>query len=60
MAIERDDADERQARIDAMIGQFREAQKRRMVRRGLALWKRAEANERAKAHRPAGLPEKIH
>jgi hypothetical protein len=36
--------DERQARIDALIEQFRAAaQQRRLVKRGIALWKRASA-----------------
>jgi len=47
MAIDRDDRDERQARIDALIEQFRAAQQRRLVKRGIALWKRAEAAQQA-------------
>jgi hypothetical protein len=33
MAIDRNDTDERQARLDAMIKEFREAQQRRLVKR---------------------------
>ena len=49
MAIDRNDRDERQARIDALIAQFRAAQERRLVKRGIALWKRAEAAQQAMA-----------
>ncbi len=60
MAIERDDADERQARIEMMIVEFRTAQQRRLVRRGIGSWKRAEAVELARTFGPAPVPEKIH
>ena len=60
MATDKDDADERQARIDLMIAEFRTAQHRRLLKRGIGLWKRTEAAERAKVHRPPGPPAKIH
>jgi len=60
MAIERGDADERQARIDMMIGEFRAAQQRRLLKRGIGLWKRAEAMELARTFGPRPVPEKIH
>ena len=60
MASERDNADERQARIEAMIDQFREAQQRRIVQRGIAAWKRAEATQMAMACGPRLPLEKIH
>ena len=34
MAIDRNDSDERQARLDAMIEEFRAAQQRQLVKRG--------------------------
>jgi hypothetical protein len=43
MAIDRNDADDRQARLDRMIEEFRAAQKRRLTQRGIALGNRAEA-----------------
>ena len=60
MAIERDDTDERQARIDLMIVEFRTAQHRRLLKREMGLWKRAEAAELAKTFGPRPVPEKIH
>ena len=56
---ERDTETERQARIDAMIAEFQAARQRRLVKRGIALWKRAEATQLAMAHAPPP-PEKIH
>ena len=38
MAIERNNIEERQARLDAMIAEFRAAQQRRLVKVGKALW----------------------
>jgi len=60
MAIERDDVDERQARIDLMIGEFRTAQQRRLVQRGIHAWKRFEATQMVVACEAPPLPEKIH
>jgi hypothetical protein len=45
MAIEQNDIDALQARIDAMIAEFRAAQQRRLVKRGIALWHRTEAQQ---------------
>lgn len=42
MAMQRDDMDEREARLDMMIEQFHAAEKRALVKRGIALWTRAE------------------
>ncbi|MGH9253129.1 MAG: hypothetical protein ACRD3C_01010 [Vicinamibacterales bacterium] len=60
MAIDRNDRDERQARIDALIEQFRAAQQRRLVKRGLVLWKRAEAAQQAMTCVEPRPPEKVH
>ena len=47
MSIELHDVDERQARIDRMIDEFRAAQQRRLVKLGKALWRRTEMVQRA-------------
>ena len=46
MAIDRNDTDERQARLDTMIKEFRAAQQRRLVKRE-SLRNRAEGVQRA-------------
>ena len=60
MTIDRKKDDERQARIDAMIEKFRAAQQRRLVKRGIALWNRAEAAQRARECVEAPPPETVH
>jgi hypothetical protein len=60
MAIDRNDREERQARIDALIAQFRAAQQRRLVKRGIVLWKRAEAARPAMTYVEPPPPEKVH
>ena len=60
MAIDRNDTDERQARLDAMIEEFRAAQQRQLVKRGIVLVKRAEAAQQAMACVAPPLPEKVH
>jgi hypothetical protein len=42
MALEQNDLEERQVRLDAMIAEFRAAQQRRLVRVGKALWNQTE------------------
>ena len=59
MAIDRDDSDERQVRLDLMIEEFRAAQQRQLVKRGIALVKRAEAARQAMAY-VVPPPEKVH
>ena len=59
MAIDRNDAARRQARLDAMTEEFRAAQQQRLVKRGIALWKRAEAAQEAMLL-PVPRPEKLH
>ena len=54
------DRDERQSRIDALIEQFRAAQQRRLVKRGIALWKRAEAEQQAMKYVEPPPPDKVH
>jgi hypothetical protein len=60
MAIDRSDHDERQARIDAMIEEFRAAQQRRLVKRGIVLWNRLEAAQQAMTWVEPPPPEKVH
>jgi hypothetical protein len=61
MAIDRNDRDERQARIDALIEEFRAARQSRLVKRGIALWNRAEAAQQAMTWtEEPPPPEKIH
>jgi hypothetical protein len=45
MAIQRDDTEERQARLDALIEQFRVEKKRALLNRGIALWTRTETRQ---------------
>jgi len=47
MAIEQNNLEERQARLDAMIAEFRAAQQRRLVKVGKALWSRTEQQPEA-------------
>jgi hypothetical protein len=55
-----DDQEERAARIDRMIDDYREARQRQLVKRGIALWKRAEAAHFAQWCAEHTLPEKVH
>ena len=58
--IDRNDSDERQARIDSMIETFRVAQQRRLVKRGIVRWNRAEAAQAAMAWSRPQAPAKVH
>lgn len=49
MAVDRNDSEERQARLDWMMEEFRAAQQRRVVKAGIALWNRTEAAQQAMA-----------
>jgi len=60
MAIDRNDSEERQARLDKMIEEFRAAQQRRLVKVGIALWNRTEAAQRAMACVEPAPPEQVH
>ena len=61
MAIDRNTGEERQARVDAMFEDIRAAQQRLLVKRGIALWNRAEAAQQAIACRLAPAPpDKVH
>jgi hypothetical protein len=60
MAIDRNDGSELQARIDAFIEEFRAAQQRRLVQRGIALWNRAETAHAAMTLGQPPPPERLH
>ena len=60
MAIDRNDTDERQARLDLMIEEFRAAQQRRFVKQGIVLWNRAEAAQLAMACAAPPPPHKVN
>ena len=60
MAIQRDDTDERQARLDSIIEQFRAAEKRALLKRGIALWTRTVAQRRMVRRDRSLPPEKIN
>jgi hypothetical protein len=57
---ERTRGDERRARIEAMIAEYREAERRRIVKLGIALWNRTEAARRAKPLPGVPPPETVH
>jgi hypothetical protein len=60
MAIDRNDGEERQTRIGAMLDEFRAAQKQRLVNRGIALRNRTEAARRASPlPQPPPPPDKV-
>lgn len=59
MAIDRNDTDERQARLDLMIEEFRAAQQRRLVKQGIVLRNRAEAAQ-AMAYAAPPPPHKVN
>ena len=53
-----DTTDQRQARLEFMLEEFRAAQQRRRVKQGIALWNRTAA-QAALAERPPA-PEKLN
>jgi hypothetical protein len=59
MAIQRKNRDEQYAGRELLIEQFRAAKKRALIKRGVKLWTRAEA-ERARASVPPLVPDKIN
>jgi hypothetical protein len=42
MAIQRNDTDEREARLKLLIERFQDSEKRALVKRGVELWTRSE------------------
>ena len=52
MAIQRDEKDERDKRIDILTEQFRAAEKRALLKRGIELWTRTELGTINEAPRP--------
>jgi hypothetical protein len=59
MASQRKITDEQHAGLELLIEQFRAAEKRALIKRGVKLWTRAEA-ERARASVPPLGPVKIN
>ena len=59
MAIDRNDTEERQLRLDAMIEEFRTAQQRLLVKRERAQRNRAVAAQ-SMAYAAPPLPEKLN
>ena len=60
MPIDRNNTEERESRIDAMVEEFRAAQQRRLVKRGIAFWNRAEVLRQAKVFVEPPPPAKVH
>jgi hypothetical protein len=60
VAIDRNDSEERQARLDAMIEEFRTAQQRRLVKAGIAPWNRTESAQQAMACVKPVPRDKVH
>ena len=60
MAIDRSNIDERQARIEVMLEEFRAAQQRQLVKRGIAMWERAEAAQRRATWSEPRPPVTLH
>ena len=46
MSSERNDRDQRNEPVERMIDEFADAQRRRLVKRGIELWNRTEAAQR--------------
>ena len=51
-------AEEREARIEQVIAEFRDAKQRELVRRGRRLWRQAEARQQIAELEAA--PKRIH
>lgn len=60
MAIERNDIEERQARLDKMVTEFRASEQRRQERHGMALWNGVEVARRQGAARVDLPPMKLN
>ena len=57
MAIQRNDTDERNARVEMLIERFQNAERRALLKRGIELWTRTE---RVQVHPTAPSPAKIN
>jgi len=60
MNSDRNDSEERQARLDAMVEEFEAARRRRLVKIGIALWNHTEARQQAMASVAPAPPDKVH
>jgi hypothetical protein len=54
MSVDNEGRDERQARFEALRSEFREAQRRRLVKRGVELWNRTEREQHGYVSPPGG------
>lgn len=59
MGIDYRESEERYARIQAMMDEFRAAEQRRIITRAIALWNRAEAAHQARMCE-LSAPERVH
>jgi hypothetical protein len=59
MVNDRDDLEEREARMEALIERFQEAEKRALIERGIELWTRAERQLGLRPH-PLLPPSQIN
>jgi hypothetical protein len=60
MAIQRNDKDEREARVDILIERFQEAEKRALLKRGITLWTQTEAQSGSPFPHAPLSPNKIN
>jgi hypothetical protein len=60
VAIDRNDSEERQARLDAMIEEFRAAQRHRLVKPEIVVWNLTETAQRAVACVEPAPRDKVH
>jgi hypothetical protein len=58
MPLDRTAREERRARIDLMFDEYRAAKRRRLIRRAIKLWRKAEAHQRLVTLE--SQPERIH
>jgi hypothetical protein len=56
MAIDRDDGDERRARIERIMDEFREAERRSLLKRGIESWNRTGRAQQDKSVARPGSP----
>jgi hypothetical protein len=61
MAIDRDDGDERRARIERIMDEFREAERRSLLKRGIKSWNRTgRAQQDTSVARPGPRVDKFN
>ena len=61
MAVHKNNTEERQARLELLMARYRDTEQRQLLKLGIALWKRTEAERRIFADATEPLPvEKLH